>query len=59
MYGWWFPLLVNATTLKRSRVPPGMPGDPDGMPGTAIPRILGRSGHIFRIASTGTWPSTT
>lgn len=40
------------------RVPP-MPGEPGGMPGSAIPVIAGRSASRRVMAPSGTWPSIT
>lgn len=53
------PSRVKATTVKGSRRSPiSMPGEPMGIPGTAIPAMAGRSASSRRISRTGTWPST-
>ena len=38
---------------------PSIPGEPMGIPGTAIPATWGRSDSIRFTCSAGTWPSTT
>ena len=50
------PSRVNAMTSYLSAGRPGvsMPGEPEGMPGTAMPRIFGFSDIIFLIRSAGT-----
>ena len=38
--------------------PPPMPGEPAGIPGTAIPVISGRCSRSCLMAAKGPWPST-
>lgn len=55
------PSAPNAITSNGWMVPSGtsIPGDPSGIPATAIPRIsAGRSASSRSTSSIGTWPST-
>ena len=47
-----------ARTSKGASFSPGMPGEPDGIPGSAMPSMSGRSVNRSSMASAGTWPST-
>ena len=49
---------VMATTSKGASCTPPMPGEPAGIPGRAIPSMLGFSARSLSTASSGTWPST-
>jgi hypothetical protein len=49
----------NITTSYGWGLPPSMPGEPIGMPGTARPVALGFSDKKRRRALAGTWPSIT
>ena len=55
------PLRAKAMMSYGSLRPPGtsMPGEPIGIPGTAIPATCGRSLSSRRMTSAGTCPSTT
>jgi hypothetical protein len=53
------PVESNVTTSYGSLRGPSMPGEPIGMPGTAIPFTFGRSFRSLAMTSAGTCPSTT
>lgn len=55
------PAASNAITSNFWAGRPGtsMPGEPIGMPGTAMPLIFGRLASNRLTASSGTWPSIT
>jgi hypothetical protein len=47
------------TTSYRWGIPPSIPGDPAGIPGTANPMAVGRFSRSRRTAAAGTCPSST
>ncbi len=51
------PVAPKRTTSYFRGIPPSIPGDPPGMPGTASPTAAGRFSNNCRKAKAGTWPS--